>query len=142
MTALPLPQTTVATRGPDGRFLPGSSGRRPGIKNVGVVLNEAIKQAQKLRAELKEPCLCVMSQWLLAAPASRDAIYARSCRTLDQHYARRAFLDDTVLNAFQKKRIPDLIHQTGQLPPTQVNIVYGHTQPRVQVVEALHTNGA
>ena len=105
------PVTTVAKRSTHdakGRFTTGNAGRPKGTRNIQGLLDEAIQQAQSLRAELQEPCSCVMEQWLLATPETRQVIYARSCKTLDQHFARRAFLNDTVLAAFQKKRIADL----------------------------------
>lgn len=134
----------VVKRGPGGRFLPGhapkSPGRGTGTRNVEGLLNDALKQAGRLRATLQEPCVCGREDWIHANDAlTKAAIYARSCKTIDQHYARRAFLDDTVLNAFQKKRIPDLIRQTGETPPTQVNVIYGHQalMPKGPVAEAM-----
>jgi len=128
---------TSASRLKPWQFQPGNPGGRPGRRNVQGLLDESIRAAQMLRNRLKEPCLCVRELWKAAKPERREAIFKRSCKTLDQHFARRAFLDDTILAAFQKKRIPDLQHQTGEAPPVAVNIVYGHQVPRVQVVEPL-----
>jgi hypothetical protein len=108
------------------RFRAGNPGRPKGTRNIQGVLNDAIKQAIRLRVKLHEPCACVLSLWQqVATPEEGREIAARSCTTLDQHFARRAFVDDTVLNALQKKRIPDLQHQTGDAKPSVVNVVYG-----------------
>lgn len=115
-----------------------------GSRNIQGLLDDALHAAQKLRADLHEPCSCVLpetSLWLVAPsryPTDtdetyqarladyKDQLWERSCKTADQHFARRLFASDTVLIAFQKKRIPDLQHQTGTPPPSIVNIVYGH----------------
>ena len=127
MTEL-APTPKAAIRGIDGRYIHGSPGRLKGSRNTAALLEDALRKVEKARTP-GSACLCVRAGFL-------------PCKTIDQHFATQAFLDNTVLIAFQRKRIPDLIHQTAATPPTQVNIVYGHTQPRVQVVEALHTNGA
>ena len=128
-TALETPAPVEALRDRlTGRFQPGNPGGklREGKRNIQGLLDEAIKSAQTLRNKLKEPCLCVRGMWMLASPERKPAIYKRSCRTIDQHFARRAFLDDTILSAFQKKRIPDLQHQTGETGPRIFNVIHAY----------------
>lgn len=113
------------------------AGRRKGSKSIAGLLDAAIKAAQAKRATLKEPCACVASELVVlnASEEFREKLYAKSCQTLDAHFARRAWLNDTILVAFQKKRIPDLSHQTGA-PPTAITIAYGHER-RVTVAQPL-----
>jgi len=138
-----LPESRVSTPVPTvtkqaHRWKKGQSGnpagRVKGSRSNAGILNEAIQAAQKRRAELKEPCLCATAMLLLGTPKD---LWAKSCRTVDEHFARRAFLNDAVLTAFQKKRIPDLQQQTGNVQPVAVHIHYGHEQARVQVVQPL-----
>ena len=108
---------------------------------------------------MHEPCSCVLpdtSLWLVA-PARlstdtdesyqarldvyKEELWKRSCKTADQHFARRLFASDTVLIAFQKKRIPDLQHQTGDTKPIAINVIYGHQAPRLQVAQPIEANG-
>lgn len=116
-------------QGGDTRFKPGQSGNpagRPlGFKTPQTLLNEAIAAAIKLRAKLKEPCSCVV-----ALPGDDlDTLWDRSCKTIDEHYARQAFHDSAILNSFQKKRLPDLQHQTGDSKPSVVMIRMGGDPP-------------
>lgn len=130
-------EKTEIKRGPGGRFLPGqspySAGRPSGTRNVLGLLNDALKAVEQHRAKLDEPCSCVLDALAAASPKDQPAILKRACKTLDQHFANRAMMSDTVLIAFQKKRIPDLQHQTGDTPPTQINILLGHR--KLQIVQ-------
>lgn len=141
-----------------GRFQPGNPGGKlkQGSRNIQGLLEEALKAAQKLRAQLHEPCSCVLpetSLWLVAPSRHpketdgayqvrlqvyKDTLWERSCKTADQHFARRLFASDTVLIAFQKKRIPDLQHQTGHSVPTQITIMLGHR--KIQIAQPERAN--
>ena len=103
------------------RFQPGNPGRKPGTRDVRSLLDEALKRAAKTRTRLQEPCACV--SFLIT---DRAEAWALSCQDIDEHFARQAYRKHEVLVAFQKKRIPDLQHQTGAAAPTQINIVLGH----------------
>lgn len=141
--------------GAKSRFKPGNPGRPKGAKDIRGLLDDALKAAGKLRAQLHEPCSCVLpetSLWLVAPTrlltdtdeiyqdkldSYKDVLWEKSCKTADQHFARRLYASDTVLIAFQKKRIPDLQHQIGNQAPTQVNISYGYQGKKVQIIESL-----
>ena len=45
------------------------------------------------------------------------------------HAVERAYEDNAVLVAILRKMIPDLQHQTGDLKPSLINVVYGHQAP-------------
>lgn len=110
-------------------------GRPPGSLQLSGLLAQAIKAACARRNALKEPCACATGE-------SREERWTRSCRTIDEHFARRAFLNDKVLIAFQNKRIPDLQHQTGTGQPVSVHVHYPHlAEPTVLVRQPLETNG-
>ena len=122
------PKNAPAIRDRQGHWIPGFAPRshRPkGSRGLNTLLEEAIRRSQRRRIALHEPCLCVKENPELPM-----------CKTLDEHFTRRAFLDDSILIAVQRKRIPDLTHQTGQLPPTLVNVLYGAT-PRPPVVDPI-----
>ena len=111
----------------DTRFKPGKSGnptgRPKGIRNAEGLLDEALKAVQQKRSILKEPCLCTIKY---------SAICKEPCVTIDEHFVRQAFLDSSILTAFQKKRIPDLQHSTGE---TQQPIVFQIIQYGAQPME-------
>lgn len=73
------------------------------------IIDKALRVAMRTRQQLYEPCSCVA----LHVPQNRTPETARyqwdrSCKSIDEHFARRAFMDDGVMIAFQKKRLPDL----------------------------------
>lgn len=146
--APPVPSTSPPKSSPNTngkkstRFQPGNPGgpgRPKGSLGVTQLLDDAIQAAQQRRNQLQEPCSCATH--LMSLVATPEQLWAKSCRTLDEHFARRAFLNDKVLIAFQHKRIPDLQHQTGDGHPVAVHIHYGHEQARVQIAQPLGTNG-
>ena len=113
MTAAPAP--TVGFRDRKGRFALGGPGRQPGNPNRAGMLDKALRLVEKGRGRIKGACTCTLRYHQKAA-----------CQTLDAHFARLAFFDPVVLIAVQKKRIPDLQHQTGSASPSIVNVIYGH----------------
>src|SRR3990167_3519606 len=125
-------KAAVRYRDSRGMFVKGGPGRLPGTRNVQGLLEDAIKKAAKTRARLQEPCECVKGQ--LGTPAQ---LWAHSCKELDEHFARMAMIDSSILTAMMKKRVPDLQQQTGNVQPVAVHIHYGHEQARVQVVQPL-----
>lgn len=58
-----------------------------------------------------------------------------------EHAWEQAYENPKLLAALLKKIIPDLQHQTGNTPPTSVNVIYGHQAARVQVVQPVEANG-
>ena len=109
---------TTPTKNKRGRglgrpFSKNNPGRPRYSRNWDSILDEALGKAGDTRQRLLEPCQCVGSI-LLVPPAGMDEtvyqrwLWDRSCRTIDEHYARMAFKDKDILRAFQNKRIPDL----------------------------------
>ena len=109
--------TAPASRVKSWQFQKGNPGGklREGKRNRASLLDEAIKKVEARRAKLTEPCTCTLKY--------RQEV---PCKTLDEHFARLAFFDPIIISAVQKKRIPDLQHQTGDAAPTQINILLGH----------------
>lgn len=101
---------------------PGGPGRPKGSLSASTLLQQALDAVEKDQ----KTCKC-QDQGLPV------------CKTIREHFAKRAFHDDKVLVAFMKKIEPDLIQDTGSRPPTQINIIYGHLkeadQPKVQIFE-------
>ena len=116
----PLDTTARESRCASTRFKTGNPGRPFGTKNRSVMLENALKLVEKGRAKLDLPCTCSLKY------KQADGLPMPACKTIDQHFAQLAMLDPQVLIAFQKKRIPDLQHQTGDASPTTINILLGH----------------
>mgnify|MGYP001605062749 CR=1 FL=1 len=113
----------------NGWFRPGNPGRPKGYPNGQNLVKRAIEAAEKKRASLKEPCACVTA-FIKLTVASQDDLWERSCKTLDEHFARRAFLDDDVLVALERKRIPDVkADDDGGGRPLVVQVISYGSQP-------------
>lgn len=119
---VPGTKTTSDERFKPWQFKPGNPGRPRGSHHESILLSTALKKVQQHRAELKEPCLCTTRYH------QKDP-----CKTLDEHFVRLSFFDPFILAAVQKKRIPDLMHQTGTGTPSLVNVL---SLPPPKVVDA------
>lgn len=98
------------TRDARGRFVKGvrgGPGRRKGERDFRTELVHALRIVEKSKCQ---------------------SVFVRAWEL--------AWADETMMSALLRKLLPDLSHQTGQSPPTQVNVIYGHQQ-RVQVVEPI-----
>ena len=108
------------------RFQPGNPGRLPGTPNRVAAFEKALRRVETERGKTPQPCTCTI-RYGQKTP----------CVTLNEHYVRMTFYDPEILTSAQKKLIPDLQHQTGETPPTAINIHYGHLGARVQVTQPL-----
>lgn|SRR3990167_7218831 len=115
--------STATNRLKPWQFQPGNPGRKSGTKNRAALLEEALKKVEAGRAKTNLPCTCSLKYDL------------KPCKTLDQHFTQMAMLDPQILIAVQRKRIPDLQHQTGAAPPVAINFFYGHHAPKTQIVQ-------
>ena len=107
------PASVVVLRNSKGQFQVGGPGGklRLGKPNRASLLDEAIRKVEQGRAKLTEPCTCTLKHGQIIP-----------CKTLDEHFARLSFFDPIILASVQKKRIPDLQHQTGDQSKV-VNII-------------------